>query len=136
MSESKSIPEGSDSGGIHDRIAAGVVTWDDMHEVLIEGEHPAEVGKALLGCRIMVAGELMPVTDVSVADIERHDAWMYAKVVTAEAEIGLFDEAAAAVHAAMLPGEKLDPATLRERGVSEEHIRALEYMVATARDAT
>lgn len=116
---------------IENRIASGVITWDDMHEVLIEGKHPAEVGKAVLGCQIMIAGDLMPVADVSVADIERHDAWMYAKVVTAEAEIDLFDEAAAAVRAVMLPGEKLDPKVLSERGVSDDHIRALEYLVAT-----
>lgn len=116
---------------IENRIASGVITWDDMHEVLIEGKHPAEVGKAVLGCQIMIAGDLMPVADVSVADIERHDAWMYAKVATAEAEIDLLDEASAAVRAVMLPGEKLEPSVLRERGVREEHIRALEYLVAT-----
>ncbi len=117
---------------IHERIASGVVNWDDVHEVLIDRKHPDNIAAEFMRCEIEVAGQLMPVADVEVADIDRHDAWMYAQVVAAESEMGLLDEAMDAIRAVVEPGEKLDPDMLRERGISEDHIRALTYVVATS----
>ncbi len=117
---------------IHERIASGVVNWDDVHEVLIERKHPDNIAAAFLRCEIEVAGELMSVADIDVADIDRHDAWMYAQVVAAESEMSLLDEAMDAIRAVVAPGENLDPDILRARGISEDYIRALTYVVATS----